>query len=124
MFKMVYDPKCYFLYGTLRLGEPNYYRFDLARNSKYQGKATIQGARMYDLGGYPCVVLTGEQDCIVAGEIVEFLNEDCEHTICRMEIAAGYEKTVVDTSLGLAHIFVYESPPQISRLIEGGDWIL
>jgi gamma-glutamylcyclotransferase (GGCT)/AIG2-like uncharacterized protein YtfP len=115
--------KRYFLYGTLRSQEPNYSRFNLAAKSICHGKITFSGARMYDLGGYPCVVLTGEPDQYVVGEVVEFTDPDCENAIRQMELSAGYSIKSIDTSFGPALIFVFERPPDHGRLIHGGDWL-
>lgn len=59
-----------FVYGTLR-EDPNHdmYRV-LARSSHFVGDGTVM-ARLYDLGDYPGIVLSGRPDERVAGEVYE-----------------------------------------------------
>lgn len=63
-----------FVYGTLmtsakgELGKEQ--RRRLRREATLLGSATVLG-RLYDLGGYPGVVLTGDEGAIVHGELFE-----------------------------------------------------
>ncbi len=64
-----------FVYGTLR-EDPNHdmYRV-LARNARFVGDGSVM-ARLYDLGDYPGMVLSGRQDECVAGEVYEFTQSE------------------------------------------------
>src|SRR5690349_2180453 len=63
-----------FLYGTLMSGARGVLgteeRLRLARESDSLGPASLIGAHLYDLGHYPGVLLNGDLDAIVHGELV------------------------------------------------------
>ncbi len=57
-----------FVYGTLRKDIFNSARVLLAQHSAFVGEAKFRG-RLYDLGGYPDAVPSGEPSDIVKGEL-------------------------------------------------------
>ena len=117
------EKRKHFVYGTLRRGSYNYERFGLARRSRRLGPAVLEGARMYDVGGYPCVVLTGDPAETVAGEIVEFLDPACERVITRMEEYAGFVLRPCDVAGSTVWVFVMADVPRCAVPIRSGDWV-
>ena len=64
-----------FVYGTLR-EDPSHdmYRV-LARGARFVGDGSVM-ARLFDLGDYPGMALSGRQDEWVAGEVYEFTESE------------------------------------------------
>ena len=56
-----------FVYGTLMKGMPNHH---LVQDNWYRGTATIRGFKMYDLGAFPGIVKTENEEDVVLGECV------------------------------------------------------
>ena len=111
-----------FVYGTLRRGYYNYDRFQLARNARHRGATVVRGARLFDLGSYPAMVLTADVRRRVKGELLDVDDEAVVDGIRRMEEAAGYHTVTVDTDAGAALTFVFERPPAGAVEIPSGDW--
>jgi len=111
-----------FVYGTLRQGYYNYDRFQLARNARYRGVTVMRGARLFDLGQYPCMVLTSDVCRQVVGELLEVDDETIVDEIRRMEEEAGYRTATVDTAAGPAVTFVFDRPPAGAVEVASGDW--
>lgn len=112
-----------FVYGTLKEGCYNHTRFGFDKGTKFLEDAVLRGARMYDLGEYPCVVLTGNEEEQVHGEVYEFVDDACEKEIRRMEFGSGYVEREVRVNSYTATIFVYLNPPEDARSIESGRWV-
>lgn len=111
-----------FVYGTLRQGHFNYERLGLGRKARYGGSTALRGARLFDLGSYPCMVLTADLRCVVRGELLDIDDESVLASIRRLEEGAGYHMTTVDTEDGPALTFVFAQPPGGSPEILSGDW--
>jgi len=60
----------YFAYGTLKRGFPNYPLLEYL-DAKFVGSGFITGYKMYDLGNYPTIVKSNNEDDIVYGEVFE-----------------------------------------------------
>ncbi|MFC1452933.1 gamma-glutamylcyclotransferase [Verrucomicrobiota bacterium] len=112
----------YFLYGTLRRGHFNYHRLALSRNTLWLGRALLEGARMYDLGGLPCIVLTGLSKDTAVGELVMFRNAATLRAVRKMELAAGYHEVTVSVTGQEAYTFVFDHVPDNATHIASGDW--
>ena len=111
----------FFIYGSLKRGFPNHDRFDFDKKSRFLGEATLNGARMYDLGPFPCVVLTNDPKDAVHGEIYEVTDDECASMIRRMERGAGYVETKVEANGREAATFVYDGV-QEAPAIPDGTW--
>lgn len=113
------------VYGTLRKDESNYryYMDGLQPLSTEQ----LSGYDLYSLGSYPYATRGN-------GEItVEVYDVPLRvaYNMGGMEVRAGYDVAEVDTSQGLAHLFVFsEASHQREQegdwkpaKIAGGDWL-
>ncbi|MEV5340171.1 gamma-glutamylcyclotransferase family protein [Streptomyces sp. NPDC052676] len=130
----------FFVYGTLRPGEPNHDLF-LRGRTRIEESARLTGAVLYDGPGYPYAV--EEPGGAVSGELVTAHDEAYDELLAvldRLEecTAPGdprnlYERVVrevVRTADGTAvRAWVYLAAPPVAarlrasgRLIEGGDW--
>ncbi len=78
-----------FVYGTLRSGEYNDDRWQLARHARAGGATTLNGAVLFDLGPYPCMVLTDDRRRVVVGELFE-IDRALFDRIAAMEGKSGY----------------------------------
>lgn len=111
-----------FVYGTLKMGFYNHNRFGFDQKSFYWGEAVLKGALMYDLGSYPCIVLTGKENDLVHGELYEIFDSSCDNNIHNMEVGAGYRKELVDINGISTAVYVYNEIHSGARLIEKGLW--
>ena len=59
-----------FVYGTLRQACPGAMSQLLQDNSRYIGIGSVQ-AKMYDIGGYPGIVLSSDRRDVVLGDVFE-----------------------------------------------------
>ncbi|MFI9340249.1 gamma-glutamylcyclotransferase family protein [Streptomyces sp. NPDC052773] len=130
----------FFVYGTLRPGEPNHDLF-LRGRTRAEEPARLAGAVLYDGPGYPYAV--EEPGGAVSGELVTAHDEAYDELLAvldRLEecTAPGdprnlYERVVrevVRTADGTAvRAWVYLAAPPVAarlrasgKLIEGGDW--
>lgn len=100
-----------FVYGTLRTGG---YFSRVLPTAKSIVLQTLTGIRMYTLGAFPCVIITGEDTDYVLGELRDYTNllED-EWTalikeLDRIEnVSSGlYKRETINTKLGEAVIYV------------------
>lgn len=62
------EPRCLFVYGTLRSAANTDLAKSLARSSSLVGSARIRGL-LFELGGYPGMVVTAQDDAWVVGEV-------------------------------------------------------
>ncbi|MFI7410272.1 gamma-glutamylcyclotransferase family protein [Streptomyces sp. NPDC049627] len=129
----------FFVYGTLRPGEPNHDAFLRGRtHSEEPGRLT--GAVLYDGPGYPYAV--EERGGVVSGELVTALPEAYPQLLVALdrleEYAPGdprnlYERVerevVRDADGTTVRAWVYVAAPAVvgrlrarGKLIESGDW--
>lgn len=129
----------FFVYGTLRPGEPNHDVFLRGRTLKEE-PATLNGALLYDGPGYPYVV--EEPGARVRGELITARPEeyaDLLRALDRLEdYAPGdprnlYERVEREVLTGSRRVraWVYVAAPAVAarlrahgKLIETGDWAL
>lgn len=112
------------VYGTLRKGNYNHIFLNFNLRTKYLGTAKLKNARMYNLGYYPCVILTNTPSDTVKGELYEFLDSEFEDLIRQMELSAGYveKKVMIDGKDYI--IYIFEEEPKNAVIIRSGDWNL
>lgn len=111
-----------FVYGSLRKGHYNHNYLNFNTKTKYLDTVKLKKAKLYDLGDYPCVVVTDEPSDVVVGEIYEFSDLELEDIVRRMELNAGFIKeTVVIEGLDYS-IYIFRNIPQSAELIRSGDW--
>jgi gamma-glutamylcyclotransferase (GGCT)/AIG2-like uncharacterized protein YtfP len=79
-----------FVYGTLRKDVRNSMFHLLARHAQFVGRARIRG-HLYDLGDYPGVVLSTDQDRWVHGEV--YALEDASEVLARLDEYEGCRPT-------------------------------
>lgn len=129
----------FFVYGTLRPGEPNHDRY-LRGRIRSERPARLADAVLYDGPGYPYAV--AEPGGVVQGELVTALPGTYDELIAALdeleECVPGdprslYERVARRVTLhadGTAELaWVYLAGPIVAarlrahgRLIEGGDW--
>lgn len=129
-----------FVYGTLmraaagwRLGAEQ--REQLERESRFVGPATV-GARLYDLGNYPGLVLSERSGEIVHGEIFDLVDADRSfrwldryESIVPGDLAASEYRRIVTavdcTGTGPvgAWIYVYNRDLGNRAPVAGGRWL-
>ena len=109
------------VYGSLRYGLWNYKTF-LSQN-KPDRAVVISGFKMYDLGGFPCIVRDSEGSIIA--ETFREVDDLVANDISRMEIGAGYKEIKVNFKGEDYSMYIFENKPvgEFVELIEGGDYI-
>ena len=113
-----------FTYGTLKKGFYNHKTRGFDENTTFIKKAKLIGAQMYNLGYYPCIVLTGNDKDIIQGEIYEYKTKDSytELGIRSMELGSGYvEKEVIIDGMNVK-VYIFEQKPKYGTLIKSGIW--
>ncbi|MEV6835427.1 gamma-glutamylcyclotransferase family protein [Streptomyces sp. NPDC051133] len=132
-------PLPFFVYGTLRPGEPNHDLFLRGRTAA-EAPARLPGAALYDGPGYPYAVEQDGEE--VRGELVTALPEAYEDLLTALDLLEEYapddprnlyERVARDTVRAdgtPVRAWVYlAAPPVAARLrtrgtrIEGGDWL-
>ncbi|MFD8966536.1 gamma-glutamylcyclotransferase family protein [Streptomyces sp. NPDC059568] len=129
----------FFVYGTLRPGEPNY-DLCLRGRTAHEEPARLEGALLYDGPGYPYVIEdrgTVVGDLITAkpgqyGELLAVLDE-LEEYVAPGDPANVYERVARDVlSAGGTTVsaWVYFAAPRVAhelrargQVIAGGDWL-
>lgn len=113
-----------FFYGSLKKGFYNFDRFNLSENARFIKEATLSGAKMYDLGQYPCISLSNDPADKVKGEIYEYLDNSTEVEIRFMELTSHFreKQMLIDGHFVSVFIFVGEIPDYFKR-VESGEWI-
>ena len=111
-----------FVYGTLREGLGNW-RWALRGRAKKLGDLLLSGQyKMYDLGGFPGVVVIPESYGELLGEVYS-VPEDVWNEI---EYLEGYPtlfgRKAVKTPWGRAEMYVYNGPVTGRTEVSGGDW--
>lgn len=128
----------FFVYGTLRPGEPNHDRY-LRGRIRSEEPGRLAGAVLYDGPGYPYAV--EEPGGEVCGELVDALPEaygGLLHTLDELEEFVPcdprslYQRVVRDVTRAdgtAVRAWVYVAGPTVvvrlraqGKLIEGGDW--
>ncbi|MGP4085206.1 gamma-glutamylcyclotransferase family protein [Streptomyces sp. KR55] len=129
----------FFVYGTLRPGEPNHDLFLRGRTSAEE-PGRLSGAVLYDGPGYPYAV--EEPGGAVSGDLVTARPEAYDELLAALDRLEEYlpgdprslyervEREVVRDADGAAvRAWVYVAAPAVAarlrargKLIEGGDW--
>ena len=129
----------FFVYGTLRPGEPNHDHF-LRGRTLAEEPARLAGAVLYDGPGYPYAV--EERGGVVSGELVTALPEAYPELLVALDLLEEYapgdprnlyervEREVIREADGNAvRAWVYVAAPAVAarlrargKLIESGDW--
>ncbi|MBG0855431.1 gamma-glutamylcyclotransferase [Streptomyces spinoverrucosus] len=130
----------FFVYGTLRPGEPNHDSF-LRGRTHTEEPARLTGAVLYDGPGYPYAV--EEPGGMVTGDLITPVPDAYDELLTVLdrleEYAPGnarnlYERVsrevVRDTDGAALRAWVYVAAPAVAarlrmrgKLIEGGDWL-
>ncbi len=136
---MTPPPLPFFVYGTLRPGEPNHDLF-LRGRTHSEERARLHGAALYDGPGYPYAV--DAPGAVTVGELVTARPEAHPQLLSELdrleEYAPGdphnlYERVARevtrDTDGTAVRAWVYLAAPAVTarlrthgKLIEGGDW--
>ncbi|MEV0633842.1 gamma-glutamylcyclotransferase family protein [Streptomyces sp. NPDC050619] len=129
----------FFVYGTLRPGEPNHDLF-LRGRTRSEEPARLTGAVLYDGPGYPYAV--EEPGGTVSGELVTARPEMYAELLVALDRLEEYapgdprnlyervEREVIRDADGTAvRAWVYVAAPSVAarlrargKLMEGGDW--
>ena len=119
-----------FVYGTLRKDIRNSRFHVLAREAQevtFVGHARIQG-RLFDLGTYPGLVLSGDPGARVRGELYALGNPD--DTLSRLDDYEGNEferverDVVLDSGAsGKAWVYIYTGSTANKREVVSGDYL-
>ncbi|AWW39709.1 MULTISPECIES: gamma-glutamylcyclotransferase family protein [Streptomyces] len=130
----------FFVYGTLRPGEPNHGLF-LSGRTRTEEPGRLTGAVLYDGPGYPYAV--EEPGGAVRGDLVTARTRDYDELLAALDRLEEYvpgdprslyervEREVVREADGAAvRAWVYVAAPAVAarlrargRRIEGGDWL-
>ncbi|MFI6464473.1 gamma-glutamylcyclotransferase family protein [Streptomyces sp. NPDC050528] len=133
-------PRPFFVYGTLRPGEPNHDRF-LRGRTESEERGRLHGAALYDGPGYPYAVEA--PGSVIVGELVTARPEAYPQLLRELDRLEDYapgdphnlyervERRVVREADGTAvRAWVYLAAPAVTarlrthgKLIEGGDWL-
>jgi len=111
-----------FAYGTLRRHQRNYYEFDLDKKLTYIYTAVLRGYKMYDLGGYPCIVETGNNNDKVVGDLFKVKDQSAVEAVRKLELNAGYIEKEIEMNDYKVITFIYEKVPENPVLIPSGSW--
>jgi len=118
-----------FVYGTLRLGHG---ANAAMRGAQHKCVATLSGARLYHLGGFPGLRFSDDSSDVVVGDLYEVLDDSIYRRLDQYE---GYRESQPETSLYLRQVTTVTTPEQEQvqayvyvynhdggRLIPSGDW--
>lgn len=117
-------PKRFAVYGTLRKGYGNH---RLLKNSKYLGtEKTTPNYEMYNVGWFPALVPGNES------VVIEVYEVDDPHTMASLDRLEGanrsnpergmYRAETIETSHGIADIYIWNSSVSGLKKIESGDF--
>jgi gamma-glutamylcyclotransferase (GGCT)/AIG2-like uncharacterized protein YtfP len=107
-------PVAVFAYGSLKEGYHIFDRFESIRS--VQKNVSISGFKMYNLGSYPCIAYTGNDEDVVHGEVV-LLDPKESVQLDHVELGAGY---YADTRQIGDHICkVYVTRPDNHQYLKG-----
>ena len=133
-------PLPFFVYGTLRPGEPNHDLFLRGRTASEE-RARLHGAALYDGPGYPYAVEA--PGSVIVGELVTARPESHPQLLRELDRLEDYapgdpanlyervERRVTRDADGTSvRAWVYLAAPAVTarlrthgKLIEGGDWL-
>jgi gamma-glutamylcyclotransferase (GGCT)/AIG2-like uncharacterized protein YtfP len=133
----------FFVYGTLKPGEPNYARF-LAGHTASEEPASLAGAALFTPGPYPFMVTEPDlaaPDERVLGSLISVADEDYPAILAQLDSLEGYAEggadnmyerllVTVETAGGQRLAWLYVAGAyalaQIRagelRRVAGGDW--
>ncbi|WP_326582948.1 gamma-glutamylcyclotransferase [Streptomyces sp. NBC_00481] len=131
----------FFVYGTLRPGEPNHDLF-LRGRTRAEEPARMRGMTLYDGPGYPYAVEEiGGGGGDVSGELVTARPESYDELLCTLDALEEYapgdpanlyervERAAILDDGTAVRAWVYVAAPAVAaglrargKLIEGGDW--
>lgn len=131
-----------FVYGTLRSGQGNY-GWCLRGRTVSEVRATFAGGRMYDQGGFPYVVQTGDSRDLIVGDLMVIDPDLYATTMASLDGLEGfrgegakfnhYDRRIVTvtTDDGVEHrAYTYLVPERRVAetvenlpLIPSGDWV-
>ena len=110
------------VYGSLKKG---HFNNDWLRGCNYLGDIkTKPDYTLLDFGPYPAIVANGETaiHCEIY-EVAEYTFVD----LSRMEYAAGYDLTQIETEYGAAVLYVFDDntyDTSSSPVVESGNWVI
>ena len=106
-------------YGTLRQGMYNNNRFPM----EFMRQRTIPGFKLYDLGPYPMVIFTGNEEDRVVFDIFH-VTKRTKESIDAMEVGAGYSIMTIPVWEDLdADVYIYDRVPEYAREVASGDYV-
>jgi len=107
------------VYGTLRNTMYNNKRFPITFIKNFD----LVGFKMYNLGAYPMIIHTGNDEDVVKGEVYQASQPTIE-MIDRMEYGAGYSKMLVEVDENItAGVYVFEKVPKYATPITSNDYV-
>ncbi|MDN3608318.1 gamma-glutamylcyclotransferase family protein [Vibrio ostreicida] len=106
-----------FVYGTLRQGEIHH---DYLAGTQCLGHfETPPHFSLYELGSYPAVV---EGHSSILGEVY-LIDDETLSLIDKLEdVPVEYRREQIETSFGIAWIYLYQDSSQLETMIASGDW--
>ena len=124
MKEQTQDPKpaLYAVYGTLRKGFGNYSRHLDNEFSTYLGtERTKPEYTMVSLGGFPGVILGGNQSITI--EVFEVNSPRVEKGLDYLEgYPSFYGKTTIETKWGVANMYILDESYLTRSRVPSGDW--
>lgn len=109
------------VYGTLREGDYNFKRVQnlFGKDSIIKiDEKTLSGYAMFDLGAYPGLNKTDNEEHKVLFDVVE-VTDEAFNFIQSMEIGAGYSPLEVDDAI----LYIYNINYAENKRIVSGDWL-
>lgn len=113
-------------YGSLRPGNYNHDRFGHGVLKVKKTNVTIKGYKMYDLGSYPCITNTENEEDSIICDILSTNDKNIVFAIDAMEIGAGYTSEPV--LINDINCKLYTMPPENFTKyntpihVESGNW--
>jgi len=100
----------------------------LRQQAEFLGPATVQG-RLYAIGDYPGLILSGTVDGLVTGEVYR-LRKPAQMLAVLDEYEGGdYERVLADAQLDSGEttgtwVYVYRLPVDEAKRIKSGDFLV
>lgn len=117
----------FFVYGTLKPGEPNYARF-LAGRTVGEEPASLAGAALYTHGPYPYLVMEPDlaaPDERVVGAVISVADDDYPATLAQLDSLEGYAEGGADNMYERLLVIVEAaSGPREAWLYVAGSYAL
>ncbi|MEI8307473.1 MAG: gamma-glutamylcyclotransferase family protein [Chloroflexales bacterium] len=124
----------FFVYGTLKPGEPNYARF-LAGRTRGEEAASVIGTALYSAGPYPYLVAEPDlaaPDEQVSGTLISVADDDYAAVLAQLDSLEGYTQggtnntyerllVTVDTTAGPRLAWIYVAGTASLARIRAGD---